>query len=142
MGSVFATLTDVVTVVVTAVRFACTNAHRRFKPCPNQPLICIRRDLFCDSVDNCGMNADEQVAENPYGTQCNATLELSSQLSTSFRSHYRSQDACVDANVLRLIRVLDRIGCHLGWPHVSMAAHTENPLLPCEESSGSKRQSG
>uniref|UniRef100_A0A914DS77 WH2 domain-containing protein n=1 Tax=Acrobeloides nanus TaxID=290746 RepID=A0A914DS77_9BILA len=59
LPALLASLSDSVTVVLTAVRFACPPFHARFRQCPNHPVFCISRELFCDNIDNCGFHSDE-----------------------------------------------------------------------------------
>uniref|UniRef100_A0A183CNL5 FZ domain-containing protein n=1 Tax=Globodera pallida TaxID=36090 RepID=A0A183CNL5_GLOPA len=51
---------QLLTMMLTVVRFSCPPAHEYLRQCPNHPL-CIPAKLFCDSMDNCGMGSDELV---------------------------------------------------------------------------------
>ena len=57
---IFENFSNLVTIVLTAVRFTCPLFHGHLRQCPNHPIFCIPAHLFCDSVDNCGVGADEQ----------------------------------------------------------------------------------
>lgn len=59
--SVFSTLNEHVKIVATGVRLSCSIYNTKFRQCPNHELFCIRRDLFCDGIDNCGLEADEKA---------------------------------------------------------------------------------
>lgn len=37
----------------------------QFRRCPNHPLFCVPRQLFCDGMDNCGLNSDEKDCADP-----------------------------------------------------------------------------
>ncbi|VDM39426.1 unnamed protein product [Toxocara canis] len=52
---------DLVTVVVSAVRFSCVPFDPLYRRCDTRPEMCIARTLFCDGHDNCGLAADEQA---------------------------------------------------------------------------------
>ncbi|KAL3069808.1 hypothetical protein niasHT_033385 [Heterodera trifolii] len=49
---------QLITMMLTVVRFSCPSGHEYLRQCPNHPL-CIPSHLFCDSMDNCGMGSDE-----------------------------------------------------------------------------------
>uniref|UniRef100_A0A914HKC2 Battenin n=1 Tax=Globodera rostochiensis TaxID=31243 RepID=A0A914HKC2_GLORO len=78
---------QLLTIMLTVVRFSCPPAHEYLRQCPNHPL-CIPAKLFCDSMDNCGMGSDElwcpvpPLQQNP-STVSSTTFDELDQLNSS-----------------------------------------------------------
>uniref|UniRef100_A0A0N5A228 Uncharacterized protein n=1 Tax=Parastrongyloides trichosuri TaxID=131310 RepID=A0A0N5A228_PARTI len=71
----YQTLSEFITIILTPLRFSCSEYHPFLKQCPNNPKNCIPRHLFCDGIDNCGLNSDEQKCY--YNTHDEVPLEVS-----------------------------------------------------------------
>uniref|UniRef100_A0A0N5CEE0 Uncharacterized protein n=1 Tax=Strongyloides papillosus TaxID=174720 RepID=A0A0N5CEE0_STREA len=81
----YQTLIEFISLTFTPLRFSCSEYHPFLKQCPNNPKSCIPKHLFCDGIDNCGLNGDEQ---NCYYIADDIPLEVSIINNIPLNAHF------------------------------------------------------